>query len=225
LADYSEIFGKDVLFEKLQELPKPDVIFGFPPCESWSVATSMTNGNASWVTQRINTLFGEHVCENRFSLRDKKSYEHGMMKITNEKSKGYFYKSFYKRINGELCAFNTTRIIETYKPKIWIIENPQSSRIWDYLTEICDFQGVKNVAHYHASDIDNFGKKPTIFFSNLNLNLRKSYEVSKIISAAKKQGDERKEKKTYNDRSAIPEKLLKEFLEKCLTKIKKENDR
>jgi len=35
LADYSELFGGNALFEKLDQLPQADIILSSPPCESY----------------------------------------------------------------------------------------------------------------------------------------------------------------------------------------------
>ena len=51
---------------------------------------------------------------------------------------------------------------QCYQPDFWVIENPQSSRIWRYYQQIQDFDGYENVAHYHVYD-DHFPKKPTTF--------------------------------------------------------------
>ena len=44
LADYSELFGKSELFDRLDMLPKPDIVLASPPCESWSTASGMRGG-------------------------------------------------------------------------------------------------------------------------------------------------------------------------------------
>ncbi|WP_341785300.1 hypothetical protein [Lactococcus petauri] len=43
LADYSRMFGNNLMFETLDKLPKPDLIIASPPCESWSVASALKN--------------------------------------------------------------------------------------------------------------------------------------------------------------------------------------
>lgn len=48
LADYGRMFGDNTLFNTLDKLPKPDLIIASPPCESWSNASGMRGGNASW---------------------------------------------------------------------------------------------------------------------------------------------------------------------------------
>lgn len=48
LATYSFDGKANPLFKVLDQLPEPDMILANPPCESWSVASAMKNGNASW---------------------------------------------------------------------------------------------------------------------------------------------------------------------------------
>lgn len=54
LADYSRLFGNNTLFDTLDKLPKPDLIIASPPCESWSNASAIPNGNACWKTVFLN---------------------------------------------------------------------------------------------------------------------------------------------------------------------------
>ena len=46
LADYGRLFGDNKMFETLDQLPRPDLIIASPPCESWSNASAMDQGNA-----------------------------------------------------------------------------------------------------------------------------------------------------------------------------------
>lgn len=131
LADYSILFGDSELFKTLDKLPKPQIILASPPCESWSNASAMKDGNASWYTETMSNLFGEMKLSNNFTVRTKKQIE-DHNKVTTFKK--HWYKAFYSRVNGELCTFNTIQIIEMYQPKIWVIENPNLAKfgnIWN----------------------------------------------------------------------------------------------
>ena len=44
LADYGYLFGDNEMFDRLDDLPKPDLIIASPLCESWSVASAMRGG-------------------------------------------------------------------------------------------------------------------------------------------------------------------------------------
>lgn len=133
--------------------------------------------------------------------------------------KAYPDKALYTRINGELCAFNTTQIIDRYKPIYWVIENPLSSKIWYYLDRWHGFSGIYNVAHYAAYD-KKFSKKPTCFLSNQILNLRTLPKGVKsavtIGSHDTGKSSNRKQIHDYNERSAIPNLLVKDILTQLL---------
>lgn len=111
LADYSRLFGNNTLFDTLDKLPKPDLIIASPPCESWSNASAMDRGNACWKQEQGDSLFQPQEPLSIFTIRDHKDYDRYQF---------YPNKQLMKRINGELCVFNTVEIIKRYKPKYWI---------------------------------------------------------------------------------------------------------
>ena len=210
LADYSVLFGENKLFKVLDTLPKPDIILASPPCESWSIASSFKYGNNCWYTQRIHNLLGEAVGQNHFTIRTRFQVEN---KNESDSFKIHWWKSVFNRINGELTAFNTIRIIEHYDPDVWVIENPQTSKIWDYYKQIHNFRGIKNVAHYNAYEKD-FPKKPTTFYSNMFLDLKTTRELSKFSMNARAVKEGGKLISGYNERSNIPLLLIKDILRK-----------
>lgn len=123
-------------------------------------------------------------------------------------------KSFLTRINGEMCTYNMVQIIERYKPKIFIIENPMQSRIWEYLEDVIGFKlPYKNRTYY-----SNYGyiiQKPTIFASNINLGLRNNKTATKLaFKDIKSNGNGR-----YNERSNIPNELIFDMIRKCERKL------
>jgi len=219
LADYSELFGENQLFNALNQLPKPTVILASLPCESWSVASGMPKGNICWYTETIETATKTYQADNHFTIRTRQQLEDHLKQHPKKAKyfKPHWWKTVYNRVNGELCAYNTQRIIERYKPQIWMIENPQSSRIWRYYRQIQNFQGIENVAHYHAYD-DNFPKKPTIFYSNVTLDLKTSNKRAKVVISAQK-SEGRKIIRNYDERSNIPLLLIKDILEQCIKKF------
>lgn len=190
LADFSQIFGDFTLFNELDKLPKPDLILASPPCESWSVASSIRYGNQCW---KRETKDGS-----RFVVRTKRelnNYEINKRKYT-------YNKSFLNRINGELCIFNTIEIIQRYKPKVYVIENPAQSRIWHYIQDVMDFPLMFDNLSYYG----NYGfpyKKPTRFYSNIALNLKCENYISNVRMYDITRG--------YNARSAIPLELIKDI--------------
>ena len=101
LADYSRMFGNNILFDTLDKLPRPDLIIASPPCESWSIASAMWGGNASWKqeTGAINRELS------KFTVRSRKDYDLPHVQFKYD-------RSFMNRINGELCIYNTIEIIK-----------------------------------------------------------------------------------------------------------------
>lgn len=203
LADYSYLFGNNTLFDTLDKLPNPDLIIASPPCESWSVASAMRGGNACWKQEDGDSLFEPQIPLSRFTVRDFKDYEGYQFKPT---------KSFLKRVNGELCIFNTIQIIKRYKPQFYIIENPAYGRIWEYIEKVIGFDiPYENLTYYNNYDYPI--SKPTKFKSNLDLNLSKNVIPNEI--------DFNKTGWSYNERSNIPERLVKEIFEKVLKESNK----
>ena len=204
LANYNDLFGDKAMWETLDKLPKPDLIIASPPCESWSVASAMFNGNASW-KKGVCDILGA----TSFIPRCHREYK---MKSASGKQVQYkFKRSFLQRINGELTVFNTLRIIAKYKPRVFVIENPKLSRIWKYIDEVL---GVKipfrNDTYYSAYGFDIH--KPTSFHSNIDLGLiTEKGNATKTWNAMSKD---------YNTRSNLPIPLIKHIYNVVEEKIK-----
>ena len=76
LADYSRLFGDNTLFDTLDKLPKPDLIIASPPCESWSNASAIANGNACWKQEDLSdSLFKPQIPPSIFTIRANKDYK------------------------------------------------------------------------------------------------------------------------------------------------------
>lgn len=197
LADYSRLFGDTTLFETLDRLPSPDLIIASPPCESWSNASAMKDGNACWKRNDVSdSLFAPQVLPSPFTIRSNKDYEQAFI--------NYRYESqFLKRINGELTAFNTIEIIKRYSPQFWIVENPAGDRLWLYIEDIIGFNiPFKNLTRYNNYDYPL--QKRTVFAGNIYLGLKKdiippTMTLDNVYS--------------YNDRSDIPQKLVTEIFQ------------
>lgn len=196
LADYSRIWGDKTLFDTLDRLPAPDLIIASPPCESWSVASAMWGGNASW-KQESDKL-------SRFTIRGKSDYDLPQVQFKYD-------RSFLNRINGELCIYNTVEIIKKYNPPVFVIENPASSRIWHYLRDILSFDPpFENLTYYSCYGYPL--KKPTKFKSNTNLNLRRDSDSRAEIEWGKFS-------KSYNERSNIPISLIVDIYKSVLSHL------
>ena len=149
LADYGRLFGDNTLFDTLDKLPRPDLIIASPPCESWSNASAMENGNACWKRNDVSdSLFAPQVRPSPFTIRANQDYESAYINYQYD-------RQFLKRVNGELTAFNTIEIIKRYRPQFWVI----GFRI-----------PYKNLARYNNYDYPL--QKRTIFGSNIELNLK-----------------------------------------------------
>lgn len=121
LSDFSELFGGENIGKKLLKiLPKPDIIVASPPCESWSHMTSINNGNIHW-KRYASKLFPENKI---FQLQD--------VDVSTGFVKNAGIKTFYTRVNGELCHQNTWEIIKKTNPKIFMVENPDNYS-WEYI--------------------------------------------------------------------------------------------
>lgn len=208
LADYSRLFGDNKLFDTLDELPHPDLIIASPPCESWSSATAMANGTAYWKRENLSdSLFEPQRKPSPFTVRAKQDFIDAYHDYD-------FEKLYMKRINGELTIFNTIQIIKRYNPRYWIIENPSSSRIWEYVRKILGFSlPYLNLTRYNNYDYPL--QKPTKFAGNIFLNLNAEVKPAKTTLG--------KFSKSYNERSNIPQKLLLDIFTTVYKNFKKEN--
>ena len=111
-----------------------------------------------------------------------------------------------KRINGELCVFNTVEIIKRYKPKYWIIENPAHGRIWQYIERVLGFE-IPFENHTRYNNYDDYPvSKQTRFSGNIELNLKNEKKPNDIKF--------QDWTKSYNERSNIPLSLVCEILKK-----------
>ena len=200
MADYSRLFGDNTLFDTLDKLPQPDLIIASPPCESWSVASAMKNGNACWKREDVSdSLFEPQTPLSRFTVRNHDDYDGTQFKQD---------KSLIKRINGELTVFNTIEIIKRYNPKYYIIENPAYGRLWEYVDKILGFKmPLDNFTYYNNYDYPI--SKPTKFKSNVYLNLKSENIPNDVIFNSGFSRD-------YNERSNIPKKLVDDIFIKIL---------
>ena len=134
----------------------------------------------------------------RFTIRGYEDYADYQFK---------YERSFINRVNGELCTYNTIKIIERYRPDVYIIENPATSRMWEYIEEIIGFDiPYENLTYY--SNYDYPLMKPTKFKSNIDLKLDDTRTIGDIPF--------KKFSKDYNERSNIPKKLVETIFNRVL---------
>lgn len=179
--------------KKLEKLPKPDIIFASPPCESW---VDVNIGNVRFYKRNYN--------------------EHNLYWQRNFKSNKFKKVFEQRRLLGQKTAYFTAEIIKKFKPELWCVENGSSSLIFKYLNNYHNLQGNQNKTYYSSYDNINFSKKPTIIYSNIKMNLRQDHKRGmKVIEAvsSKKHKPGIKYLTDYSERSAVPIQLYHQILE------------
>ncbi len=185
------------LIKELSELPKPDVILASPPCESWSGADCG------------GRMFRSITEDGTWEVKNKKYYDE-YNKSCHPVKHRYFIQKERSRLVGESTIGGTIEIIEHFNPKVWVIENPQTSKTWLFQKYHWDFDGIENLTYYSSYD-PNFSPKPTIFKSNINLGLKEE----KV-----KGNNDHMARGSYSKRSSIPSELIKEIIEKIQIELK-----
>lgn len=152
------------LIRELEKYPKPDLIFASPLCTtfSWILHVGPRETLAWKETQHC------YVKRSPQEM-DLIKQNNGFLKPMNSQA------MFEKAVLGENCLRNTIGIITYFKPKFWYIENPEKSIMWKVIEknfEPFTWFGKYNLAHYNSYDL-SFTQKPTIFFSNAELDLKK----------------------------------------------------
>lgn len=184
------------LFRELGKFPRPDIILASPPCESWSGADCggrmfrTIDGNGNW------------------KVMNKKYYDQ-YLKTCHPVKKRFFVQKEIGRILGEATIGATISIINKINPKFWVIENPQTSKTWDFQKYHWDFdlQTYSNLTYYSSYD-NSFSPKPTIFKSNIQLLLKNKKAPGNKNHMARG---------NYAKRSSIPEKLVVEIVKQMMS--------
>lgn len=189
------------LIKELSLLPKPDIILASPPCESWSGADC------------DGKMFRSISEDGTWVVKNKKYYDK-YNKTAHPVKKRYFTQKERGRIIGESTIGATIEIIETFKPGIWIIENPQTSKIWEFQKNHWDFQGFNNLTYYSSYN-SGFSPKPTIFKSNIEFKLTKKRT---------KGNNDHMSRGSYSKRSSIPSELIEVIIQQSLCHLGNKND-
>ena len=176
---------------KLNKLPRPDIIFASPPCESW---VTVNSGSLQYFPRNYKEY-------NLYWQRDFKGLD--------------FTKEYRKRrLDGQKTAYWTYRIIDVYKPDVWVIENGASSLIFKYLMKYFNLQGYRNFCCYSSYDNINFSEKPTVFYSNREFPLKRNKKKSilKVASRGKEYNKNFIFHANYCERSTVPLGVYKDIL-------------
>lgn len=68
LASYDYVSKNNPIYKELDKLPTPDLIIASPPCESWSVASSMWGGMHVGSKKKLKIAFLNQECRYQNSL-------------------------------------------------------------------------------------------------------------------------------------------------------------
>lgn len=190
------------MIKELNSLPKPDIILASPPCESWSGADCG------------GKMFRSIDEKGAWFIMNKKYYDE-YNKTCHPVKRRYFEQKEAGRILGESTIGATIKIINHYKPKVWVIENPLTSKTWDFQKYHWDFHGVLNKTYYSSYD-SSFSPKPTIFKSNIKLNLK-----SEKLSGNK----DHMARGSYSKRSSIPKELIKDLISQIIERLERKYEK
>ena len=166
-----------------------------PPCESWSGADCS------------GKMFRSIDDKGNWVVKNNAYYEKYNKKANPVKRRNFIQKET-SRLLGEATVGATIKIIQHFNPKIWVIENPQTSKTWEFQKHHWNFdKGFhKNLTYYSSYD-NNFSPKPTIFKSNIKLNL-----LNKKLPG----NNNHMARGSYSQRSSIPSELIKNILDEIL---------
>ncbi|WFQ91582.1 hypothetical protein MFERI14815_00178 [Mycoplasma feriruminatoris] len=187
------------LLNQLKELENPDIILASPPCESWSGADCGAKMFAKISTSEKRIKGDTSIWE----IRNRKYYDDYNKNAHPVKRRSFLQKEV-GRLLGVSTIGATINIIETFKPKVWVIENPATSKTWEFQKRHWNFDNncFENRTYYSSYDL-NFSLKSTIFKSNLKLQLRKNRQ---------KGNNDHMARGSYSKRSSIPSELIKDII-------------
>ena len=185
--------------EKTKNLPKPDLIFANPPCETFSIATA-----SGYDSGKKGNIYYYNDGTPVIDFDDWKTSTYNNVKTMKKNKKEYFDNLVIKRETSEKLHLNTDKIIEILEVP-GVIENPKTSYCWKMFHK--DY--IKNEAHYSAYD-ERYTKKPTFFATTKKLELEK---VKKGWKQKKSWSDSTG---NYNLRSSVPKELIIHIVEEVL---------
>lgn len=153
-----------VSYLRKKKFPKPDIIVSSTLCQSFSNVLSMTGGGTCFWKQKIRYDKNSPLVER--TIPEFNKLKSGFTKNLNPKK-----QLFIKRL-GEQCAINSVKIIKSFKPKVWYIENPSSSLLFQFLRVNLKLKGYLNVACFGAYGFPQ--NKCGGFYSNIKFKLNQT---------------------------------------------------
>lgn len=139
---------------------KPDYIVAHPPCKSWSNADNTRRLFRGCETESITeTMYIKVFTKNKITILNEQAYFRGNKHLLRD-----YGKQHGRFLNGLGTATAVQVIIEEFTPLAFIIENPETSTIWDYYQENGWYLFHKKT--YYNNWDNSFTPKSTIFASN-----------------------------------------------------------
>lgn len=184
--------------KKLVEMHKKepfDLLMASPPCESWSFATAVPDGNAYRQKKTLQLRTFENWKQLKYPSISK-------LVGRNAPEINEAYSRYLKGgINGDLTALFVCELVGRLKIP-FVIENPQSSMLFERMKRN-GLNFIKNNACYSAYS-DEFPLKRTGFASNVEMSLK---NANKATFRMKQLKNNRKIL-----RSSIPADLIKDIV-------------
>lgn len=208
-------------FDLLKQLEKianqigyPDIIIFHPPCESWSIADNQR--------RLIREISG---CNNK-GITSISFYQWEVIHSLNveaiQKNQKHLLRTYTKQCGKMLIGLSTAcavvDIINHFRPAIYIVENPQTSKIWDFYQYSTIKIPFKNKTYYNKWN-ENFTPKPTYFASNFDLKYpieKTKYTPNKKTLSFGRNGTVNMD---YDTKSSVPKELLEFIYSKVMNKI------
>ena len=172
-----------------------DLLMASPPCESWSFATAVPDGNA----YRDKETLQLRTFEN-WKMLKYPSITKLVKRDAPEVNEAY---SRYLRggVNGDLTALFVCELVQLLQIP-FVIENPQASMLFERMKRN-GLNFIKNKACYSAYS-DKFPLKRTGFASNIEMSLKTANKATFRMKQVKNN------RKIL--RSSIPEDLIKHIV-------------
>jgi site-specific DNA-cytosine methylase len=123
-------------------------------------------------------------------------------------------------VYGKPMVDKVFEIIEYFKPKYYWIENPKTSKMWNYIKSTWDFDDNEKFLTFDYCKYSNWGyKKPTTFLtniSNLEPQICKKDCENMIETKHTRLLDKVGGSGNRLERYRIPEKLIEELFRNCV---------
>lgn len=196
---YCDLTDLNDFIAKTKSLPKPDLIFSNPPCETFSIATG-----SGYDSGKKGNIYYYNDGTPITDFEDWKTTTYHNIKNMKKDKLAYFNNLVIKRGISEKLHANVDKIIELFGVPA-VIENPKTSYCWKMFHK----EFIKNEAHYAAYD-SAYTKKPTYFATTKELPLK---TVGKNWKQPKSWSDSTG---NYNLRSSVPKELIVAIVEELL---------